>query len=162
MTDKDFTASNGWTVSSPDSIGDINICSSKGVFLDYISSDSIPPLREYFQAERDKELGRWRDPNNPNYVVYPRTGPEDRNILNEKEGVVFYAYDDNVSSKSDWVEYVVLRNYLKAHKPKGCKANTTVLGSRLGCAGDAGHEGKHFFEDADSGAIITWANANVV
>ena len=28
-------------------------------------------LREYFQAERDEELGRWRDPENPDMVCYP-------------------------------------------------------------------------------------------
>lgn len=28
-------------------------------------------LREYFLAERDQELGRWRDPSRPEYVVYP-------------------------------------------------------------------------------------------
>ena len=28
-------------------------------------------LREYFQRERDTQLGRWRDPENPNMVCYP-------------------------------------------------------------------------------------------
>ena len=28
-------------------------------------------LREYFQRERDTQLGRWRDPKNPNMVCYP-------------------------------------------------------------------------------------------
>src|SRR5699024_6075538 len=28
-------------------------------------------LREYFTAERDAELGRWRDEESPDYVVYP-------------------------------------------------------------------------------------------
>ncbi|MEI3845356.1 MULTISPECIES: hypothetical protein [unclassified Microbacterium] len=28
-------------------------------------------LREFYQAERDEELGRWRWPENPDYVVYP-------------------------------------------------------------------------------------------
>ena len=28
-------------------------------------------LRAFFQAERDEELGRWRDPENPDMVVYP-------------------------------------------------------------------------------------------
>ena len=37
----------------------------------------IPPdlvssaLREYFQAERDEALDRWRDPENPDMVCYP-------------------------------------------------------------------------------------------
>lgn len=29
-------------------------------------------LREFFQHERDEELERWRWPENPDYVVYPR------------------------------------------------------------------------------------------
>lgn len=28
-------------------------------------------LREYFQRERDTQLGRWRDPKNPDLVCYP-------------------------------------------------------------------------------------------
>ena len=28
-------------------------------------------LREYFQRERDTQLGRWRDPQNPDIVCYP-------------------------------------------------------------------------------------------
>ena len=28
-------------------------------------------LREYFQAERDEQLGRWRDPENPDMVCFP-------------------------------------------------------------------------------------------
>ena len=28
-------------------------------------------VRAFFQAERDETLGRWRDPENPNIVVYP-------------------------------------------------------------------------------------------
>ncbi|MBE7953592.1 hypothetical protein ILP86_04560 [Microbacterium sp. R1] len=30
----------------------------------------VHALREFFQHERDKELGRWRWPENPDYVVY--------------------------------------------------------------------------------------------
>ena len=28
-------------------------------------------LREFFRAERDEQLGRWRDPQNPDIVCYP-------------------------------------------------------------------------------------------
>ena len=37
--------------------------------------ETTEALRAFFQAERDEELGRWRDPENPNMVAY-RT-PED-------------------------------------------------------------------------------------
>ena len=33
--------------------------------------ETTEALRAFFQAERDEELGRWRDPENPDYVVYP-------------------------------------------------------------------------------------------
>lgn len=34
-------------------------------------SEQVHALREFFQAERDKELGRWRWPEKPDYVVHP-------------------------------------------------------------------------------------------
>lgn len=48
-------------------------------------------LREFFQHERDEELGRWRWPENPDYVVYvkcesesePRAGVR---VLHERTG----------------------------------------------------------------------------
>ena len=33
--------------------------------------------REFFQAERDEQLGRWRDPENPDMVCYPVAGDLD-------------------------------------------------------------------------------------
>ena len=117
MTDKDFTASNGWTVSPPDSLGDLNIYSSKGVLLDYISSDSVGPLREYFQAERDKELGRWRDPENKDMVAY-RTPEEDDEdgrcvlVLNETTGATSYEWERLHYSRS-------ARRYFAAHPDGG-------------------------------------------
>lgn len=161
MTDKDFTASNGWTVSPPDIYGDIRVNTPEDIIQVFIPPNAVNALYEYLQAERDKELGRWRDPENPDYVVYPALALKRQNILNEKTGTVLYTQDSDAGYKSDWLEFIVLRNYLKIN-PTGCKANTTVLGSRLGCAGDAGHEGKHFFEDADSGAVITWDGPDAV
>ena len=50
-------------------------------------------LREYFQAERDEELGRWRDTENPNIVVYALSmmDGEDRciRLLNELSGATW-------------------------------------------------------------------------
>ncbi len=37
-----------------------------------ISASQEEALREFFQYERDQELGRWRWPENPNHVVYPK------------------------------------------------------------------------------------------
>ena len=161
MTDKDFTASNGWTFNPPDKDGDISIRNPEDIIQTFIPPDAVNALYEYLQAERDTELGRWRDPENPDFVVYPGDGPKDWNIISEKDGVVFYTQDSDAKSVSNWIGFVVLRNYLKIN-PTGCKANTTVLGSRLGCAGDVGHYGIHYFEDADSGALTTWDGPDAV
>lgn len=37
----------------------------------YLGRDAVFDAEEYFQAKRDEELGRWRWPLNPHYVVYP-------------------------------------------------------------------------------------------
>ncbi len=37
----------------------------------YLDPNQIDALREFFLHERDQELGRWRWPENPDYVVYP-------------------------------------------------------------------------------------------
>ena len=57
----------------------------------------IPPdlvssaWREYFQAERDEDLCRWRDPQNPDMVCYPVAGdPDDVRVVNEGSGSRYY------------------------------------------------------------------------
>ena len=37
----------------------------------FLSEEELEELRAYLQAERDEELGRWRDPKNPDMVCYP-------------------------------------------------------------------------------------------
>jgi len=58
-----FTASNGVRVSTNDS-GGVDV----GLKTLY-ASESLA-VREFFQHERDKQLGRWRWPENPDVVVY--------------------------------------------------------------------------------------------
>ena len=55
-------------------------------------------LRDHFQAERDTKLGRWRDPDNPDYVAY--RSPEDDDdegrcilLLNETTGETIYEWE---------------------------------------------------------------------
>ncbi len=54
----------GWTV-----VGAQHPDSSGVGFTE--NSETNKALREFFLHERDKELGRWRWPENPDYVVYP-------------------------------------------------------------------------------------------
>lgn len=60
----DFTARNGAiihrTPSGKLAIGNYAV----------LNSHEEQALREFFQHERDQELGRWRWPENPDYVVY--------------------------------------------------------------------------------------------
>lgn len=52
------------------------------------SEEGVDALREFFQAESDERLGRWRWPENPEYVVYP-SGIAVR-VLHERTGVQTY------------------------------------------------------------------------
>ncbi|MFF1540458.1 hypothetical protein ACFVWL_10280 [Microbacterium sp. NPDC058269] len=38
--------------------------------MPWLGHEEVRALREFFQHERDEELGRWRWPENPDYVVY--------------------------------------------------------------------------------------------
>lgn len=70
MTDT-FTASNGVTLHPHDSRMDVNCSGSAHPDGHKLSVKETEALREFFQHERDEELGRWRWPENPDYVVYP-------------------------------------------------------------------------------------------
>ena len=49
-------------------------------------------VRAFFQAERDEELGRWRDPENPNIVCYPVAGDLDAVwVMYEGDGARYHA-----------------------------------------------------------------------
>ena len=53
-----------------DEVGRIHL-SRAGYCNGIYTLETTEALRAFFQAERDQELGRWRDPDNPDYVVYP-------------------------------------------------------------------------------------------
>ena len=70
-------------------------------------------LREFFQAERDEELGRWRDPENPDMVAY-RT-PED----DDESGRCILLLDENTGDNHWEWEHTALPGpadrYFTAH-----------------------------------------------
>lgn len=76
MTEK-FTASNGVDVESG-KFGKTHLYRTDLVDgrlsrlkeWDFLDVDDMEALEEYFLAKRDKELGRWRWPENPNWLVY--------------------------------------------------------------------------------------------
>lgn len=90
-----------------------------------IHNDSIEYLREYFLAERDHDLGRWRDPENPDYVVYEKkadasVGEPGVRVVHEVTGRsrdVDRRVIENLGSSTRFDE--VAYNYFAAHpKPK--------------------------------------------
>lgn len=94
----EFKASNGWRI---DKAG--NVCTPSGVVV--ITGGESEHVAKFFQELRDHELGRWRDPENPDYVVYPdKEGcfidqPAVR-VVNEKTGGVGYVSRSGACSSS--------------------------------------------------------------
>ena len=90
-----FIASNGIEITTdPDGEGKVYLVGRRargdeGQHLDTHATagpEGIVALREFFQNEHDKELGRWRWPDNPQYVVYPR-GDSGVRVLDEGSGI---------------------------------------------------------------------------
>ena len=91
-----FTASNGIEISlEPNLAGDLYLTGrrdqgdgsvEKLTMHATAGPDGIAALREFFQAEEDKRLGRWRWPENPNYVVYPSKSRSIVQVLKEVNG----------------------------------------------------------------------------
>lgn len=83
-----YTASNGIGVRIDSPYLDIKDgVSWRGI----AGSREVIALREFFQAERDEELGRWRWPENPDYVVYQHESGQ-AIVINERTGISFYRY----------------------------------------------------------------------
>ena len=73
-------------------------------------------LREYFQAERDEELGRWRDPENPDMVVYPRR--DTVHVINEYDGLPYMRERNQVAYVDGAVSEVAQRYFVAHPEPK--------------------------------------------
>lgn len=89
----DFEASNGVSVSVNEH-GDIYLRGAGAPADDWEFDCNIAgalALREFFQHERDEELGRWRWPENPDYVVYLRNDGQ-ACVFNEATGVTVYRF----------------------------------------------------------------------
>ena len=71
----------------------------------YLIQSQYEAARAFFQAERDDALGRWRDTENPNVVVYPCLNQDDGYgrvvwVLDEAEMVSGTVLDDRHSHSS--------------------------------------------------------------
>src|SRR5690625_55079 len=70
MTTETFAASNGHRIVRQHD-DRLAIFDPRGTLDRGVRASLTTALREYFQHERDAELGRWRDEESPDYVVYP-------------------------------------------------------------------------------------------
>ena len=94
MTEK-FVASNGIPIIEKD----WGLSFTQGVDLGTltgVSDDQANALREYFQHERDRELGRWRWPENPEWVMY-QGGPGSVWVFDEDDPYLTRIYCSEVS-----------------------------------------------------------------
>ena len=87
-----------------DEVGRIHL-SRAGYGNGIYTLETTEALRAFFQAERDEQLGRWRDPENPNIVVYPCLNQDDGYgrvvwVLDEAEMVSGTVLDDRHSHSS--------------------------------------------------------------
>lgn len=69
-----YTASNGAQIvlTNARQTGYVLVEKDDDVASAYLGFEEMVAWREFFRAERDEGLGRWRWPANPDYVVYPR------------------------------------------------------------------------------------------
>lgn len=116
----EFTASNGWLVQR-DRHGWAQVTGITRTTE--LSTPEVEALREFFLHERDTELGRWRWPENPDYVVYPNLNDVVRVL---REGNAGGPYGPGViritrAESLEWDEegarnfYAAARAYFEAH-----------------------------------------------
>ena len=88
-----------------------------------LSEEEMDELRAHLQAERDEQLGRWRDPENPDIVCYPVAGdPDDIWVVYEGSGLA-YMRERNQAFYAGNAFSEVAQRYFEAHpKPKTCDA----------------------------------------
>lgn len=155
----EFRARSGRTVSAR-SDGSVLFGHANG----YLSPASVMDAEEFFQAKRDAELGRWRWPENPDYVVYRDTSG-DAIVFREQTpvgGILYRRGDDVVDLESE-----AARAYFEAHpgrkpwqaaKPgevwilstaDGENAAYSVMTVREAGTVFESHEGRYSLDDAD-------------
>lgn len=89
-----------------------------------VGPNAVEALHEYFQRERDLELGRWRDPVNRDLVVYRRPEEDDEDgravrVLDDSTGVAFtywekYGLDGQGATRYEKGQEAASR-YFEAH-----------------------------------------------
>ena len=85
-----------------------------------LSEEEMDELRAHLQAERDEQLGRWRDPENPDLVCYPdEMSPNWVLVIQESTGDTDTVFRHTWGSTEDDEFILVADRYFAAHpEPK--------------------------------------------
>lgn len=86
---------------------------------------TIAYLRSHFQAEKDADLGRWRDPSAPTYVAYP--AGNEVSVISEETGTwgQWSRHLARLEAGRDKLAAVAVR-YFEAHDPAFQAATNAV------------------------------------
>lgn len=110
-----FEASNGYIVRL-DEMGDLEIVDPDGYPVEWVRGEElIAATAEYFQAERDEELGRWRDSVAPEYSCYPHEDQQLVVIINETTGGVHTISREDPEPEGGSEPWDVSRRYFEEH-----------------------------------------------
>lgn len=149
----EFRASNGYTVEyGPDRHLRFGPLAAAPIFF---HEEEELALREFFRAEEDERLGRWRWPENPDYVVIPRA--HNVRVVSESTGVTLDAERGQyVTERGEPTVYGAASAYFHTHpEPKpwhDAKAGEVwVLTCDDEILGGAYVAGDHTFIAADHG-----------
>lgn len=137
MSEK-FVASNGVVVQEWVTAGWLQVGNPYDL-MSAISEGWVVALREFFQHERDEELGRWRDPENPDVVVYRTPYGDDRDgrrieMANERTNETQPAWENLVVIEDAEQPEGWAARYFAAHpepKPWGSAKNNEVWALRF-------------------------------
>ena len=78
----------------------------------------LKALRTYFQEERDTELNRWRDPENPDMVCYAISDKNHIRVLDESTGIACYFDRNDTNLRVFGSKGSTAIRYFEAHPPK--------------------------------------------
>ena len=80
--------------------------------------DEVKALRAFFQEERDTELNRWRDPENPDMVCYVISDKNHIRVLDESTGIACYFDRNDTNLRLFGSKGSTAIRYFEAHPPK--------------------------------------------
>ena len=83
-----------------------------------LHQDEVKALRAFFQEERDTELNRWRDPENPDMVCYAISDKNHVRVLDERKGTTCYFDRNDTNLRLFGKSFETTIRYFEAHPVK--------------------------------------------